>query len=74
VEDDLDAFILIMFWSIVGCSIMLPEYLTDRRCCVQCDALLPAIATLVRATPEEYRELKLALPSARQSQSWWAAS
>ncbi|EIE18143.1 hypothetical protein COCSUDRAFT_49368 [Coccomyxa subellipsoidea C-169] len=37
----------------------------------QCDALLPAIATLVRASPQEYRELKAALHAARQSASWW---
>jgi hypothetical protein len=38
---------------------------------VQSDALLPAIATLVRASPEEYRELKVALHAAKQAQSWW---
>lgn len=41
-------------------------------CChVQCDALLPAIATLVRASPQEYVELKASLHSGRQSASWW---
>ncbi|KAK9917759.1 hypothetical protein WJX75_007885 [Coccomyxa subellipsoidea] len=39
----------------------------------QCDALLPAIATLVRASPQEYRELKAALHAARQTGSWWPA-
>ena len=37
---------------------------------LQIDALLPAIATLLRATPQEFRELKLAVVAQRQS-SWW---
>ncbi|CAK0760107.1 hypothetical protein CVIRNUC_002744 [Coccomyxa viridis] len=38
----------------------------------QSDALLPAIATLLRATPQEFRELKLAIVAAKQA-SWWPA-
>jgi hypothetical protein len=39
---------------------------------LQSDALLPAIATLLRATPQEFRELKLAIVASKQS-SWWPA-
>jgi len=37
---------------------------------MQIEALLPAIATLLRATPQEFRELKLAIVANRQA-SWW---
>ena len=39
---------------------------------LQCDALLPAIATLLRASPPEFRELKGAVTAARSKVvPWW---
>ena len=43
--------------------------------CAQCDALLPAIATLVRASPPEFRELKVAVSTARSKVvPWWSGA
>ena len=45
------------------------------RIVLQCDALLPAIATLLRASPPEFRELKMAVSAARsKAVPWWPSA
>ena len=38
--------------------------------CLQCEVLLPAIATLVRASPQEFSALKGVLDKTKNSASW----